>query len=159
MNRKAFTLIELLVVVAISGILAAVGVVAYNGYTGAARVSVIKTNYNNYHKFIKSELTKCNNGLADKAFNISCPINNTRELIRGLNIECSSGDLSKIMNPHLSNTKACRNYLANGNPVDVGYLNYYWNNNYQILLLTCWKDPCQPNKVNRDMVEIDLRNF
>ena len=156
MNRKAFTLIELLVVVAIIGILAAVGVVAYNGYTYGARVAVAK---NNYHKFIKSELTKCNNGLADKAFNISCPINKTDDLIRALNTECASGDLSKMMNPHLSNTKACRNYLANGNPADLGYLNYYKSNDYVLIILTCWKDPCQPNRVNRDMVEIDLRNF
>ena len=45
-NSKAFTLIELLVVVAIIGILAAVGVVAYNGYTGAAKKNVVKNNYN-----------------------------------------------------------------------------------------------------------------
>ena len=37
MKRNAFTLIELLVVVAIIGILAAVGVVAYNGYTSSAK--------------------------------------------------------------------------------------------------------------------------
>ena len=42
MKQNGFTLIELLVVVAIIGILAAVGVVAYNGYTSSAKKTVTK---------------------------------------------------------------------------------------------------------------------
>ena len=60
MNHKAFTLIELLVVVAIIGILAAVGVVAYNGYTGAAKKAVVKANHSLVKKYVISEITKCN---------------------------------------------------------------------------------------------------
>ena len=59
MLKKAFTLIELLVVVAIIGILAAVGVVAYNGYTGAAKKAIVISNVKKVEKFIISGRTKC----------------------------------------------------------------------------------------------------
>ena len=67
-NNKGFTLIELLVVVAIIGTLAAVGVVAYNGYTSAAKKNAAKAIHANVVKYIGSELAKCNLGTAPTSF-------------------------------------------------------------------------------------------
>ena len=59
MKRNGFTLIELLVVVAIIGILAAVGVVAYNGYTASAKKAVVKQNHKAVVKWIQADAMKC----------------------------------------------------------------------------------------------------
>ena len=60
MKKNGFTLIELLVVVAIIGILAAVGVVAYNGYTNSAKISVSKSNHNTAVKKLNLLIQECN---------------------------------------------------------------------------------------------------
>ena len=48
-----------MVVVAIIGILAAVGVVAYNGYTNAAKKNAVKTIHANVVKVLAAETKKC----------------------------------------------------------------------------------------------------
>lgn len=58
-NKKGFTLIELLVVVAIIGILSAVGVVAYNGYTSGAKKSACKANHRAMVKTVYENIMWC----------------------------------------------------------------------------------------------------
>ena len=74
-KQKGFTLIELLVVVAIIGILAAVGVVAYSGYTSGAKKAVTKANHKLILNTMVSQIQMCevdsSLGLLDKKLNCS----------------------------------------------------------------------------------------
>ena len=160
MKKNGFTLIELLVVVAIIGILAAVGVVAYNGYTGAAKVSAAKTNYKNVVKHMRAELTKCNAGLADTMFKASpqtCPITHANNWATGMNSSCrgSTGIYYNMKNPYKTSDRACRLNISYTGDADVGYINWSTKSATDIRLSSCWKTPCNTTS-NRDEIIINV---
>ena len=80
-KSKGFTLIELLVVVAIIGILAAVGVVAYSGYTSGAKKKTTIANHKLIVKYIQNEWAKCEIGETSVM-----PLNGTNQLNCNANI-------------------------------------------------------------------------
>ncbi len=90
MKQNGFTLIELLVVVAIIGILATVGVVAYSGYTTAAKRNATLAQHAAAVKFIQNTLGLCvvnDNGnlkISDTR-TINCNLTNNASNINSLN--------------------------------------------------------------------------
>jgi len=124
MKQKAFTLIELLVVVAIIGILAAVGVVAYNGYTGAAKRNATKSQHKTIVKFMQTEITKCSldgevilkklsggnvidqPDICPKVNNITSG-NNSYSVISAFDYHFKAIGLKNIYEPHNNATSVC----------------------------------------------------
>ena len=99
-KNKGFTLIELLVVVAIIGILASVGVVAYGGYTASAKKGAAKANFNSVSKWTRNELQKCNIGEA-KAMDkqLTCA-NSTATTVAKAVFDSQTSATSKMKNPY-----------------------------------------------------------
>ena len=156
MNRKAFTLIELLVVVAIIGILAAVGVVAYNGYTGAAKVSAIKSNFKTVSKYISAELMKCQIGHENIFINsgnrkVSCSaVQDAPRLSGAVPFDPSLTFLNPIDNGIWNRDRqiAVRNDVYKGSSIPdnmIGYI-YYNFNAWPSNLRSCFKLPCSKSE-------------
>ena len=136
-NNKGFTLIELLVVVAIIGILAAVGVVAYSGYTSSAKKNAVKTMHAQTIKFISAELQKCSlEGSSGKAFGsttANCPLTATAAVT-------AMAAYSQDKNPHDTANPAV---VGNSTTAVEGQISLKGDNTAKtIAVKSCIEDTC-----------------
>ncbi len=162
MNHKGFTLIELLVVVAIIGILAAVGVVAYNGYTGAAKENAVKANHKMVIKFITNEIARCEIEDTVMNGNLTCSGRSHQKVIDAIVKSFGKGSQSHFKNPYGkgsqdANDTAVTDGGTYSNDYAIGYIRLGIQADYVIKVGTCYAIPCYENKSNYNYYEDILR--
>tara|TARA_B100001989_G_C24411597_1_gene399331 strand:+ start:15 stop:527 length:513 start_codon:yes stop_codon:yes gene_type:complete len=153
-NIKGFTLIELLVVVAIIGILAAVGTVAYTGYTEGAKKNSAKSNHAAVVKYIAAEDQKCTMQ-ANKVFGFPAHYDETADSTAAgtngaFNCKNRTGDtittaavaaLSDFKNPYSTGSSAVRDGSAHAASADMGFVNVSAVDD-TITVTTCFQNKC-----------------
>ena len=148
MKKNGFTLIELLVVVAIIGILAAVGIVAYSGYTTSAKKNTIKFRHDTIVKFFKAEFEKCNineevylaNVNEDQCYRITDPTKRNLRLLRNI-IILHINDTMEWKNVYDRDEDAATNKNLNAPNCDLGQICVKRDNiNQRIIIVSNYDD-------------------
>ena len=167
MKNKAFTLIELLVVVAIIGILAAVGVASFSGFTDATKISATKANHVQITKFILNETKKCQAGstniMIQENVSLSCQgllATSTIDYVKTYTF----ANLKNIYNPNSNQAylskgiRQASSYTVNPNwsDNDLGIVDLAEKSPKEIHIRTCFRLPCTSSENRMDnLINLD----